>query len=494
MNDKGISYSGNKKLSTVTGQEEIFDTPIQTITGEDIGNEPAINVVNPVEGNFSRSIRVEGGSDGKATSEFNGPVIFNEKVTSTAAKGFEVNSLFLQGNEKVSRKYTIGETSPTIAGNPGDVQYNSNPSSSDYFGWAYTNNSGWVPFGKLGSIESQTGVGVGTAGGSVGFSTLVNFVGTNIDIIPQYNSLAQISTLNFVGPSVSQILNGSNVGSAASNRWGIIPTVENDGAMDIGRYIDFHNADVDASDYTYRLDNSSNGVLQTSGALTVNSNISLTGELNFNGASDKYVDFYTNDGISNYTVYLRLLNNANSQFDSGITLTKGGAVTLFHNNSSKLATSSVGITVTGDVSATTGTFGTVSGTTGTFSGTVSASAISATNGNFTGIITSVNGNFTGIVTATDFASSSDITLKTNIHQIDNALDKVTQIRGVKFEWKENNRPSAGVIAQDIEKVLPELVTGDETKVVNYNGLIGLLIEAIKEQQEQIDILKSQIDK
>ncbi len=495
MNDKGISYSGNKKLSTVTGQEEIFDTPIQTITGEDIGNEPAINVVNPVEGNFSRSIRVEGGSDGKATSEFNGPVIFNEKVTSTASKGFEVNSLFLQGNEKVSRKYTIGETSPTIAGNPGDVQYNSNPSSSDYFGWAYTNNSGWVPFGKLGSIESQTGVGVGTTGGSVGFSTLINFVGTNISIIPQYNSLAQISTLNFVGPSVSQILNGSNVGSSSTNRWGIIPTVENDGAMDIGRYIDFHNADVDASDYTYRLDNSSNGVLQTSGALTVNSNISLTGELNFNGASDKYVDFYTNDGVSNYTVYLRLLNNANSQFDSGITLTKGGAVTLFHNNVSKLATSSVGITVTGDVSATTGTF----------SGTVSASAISATNGNFTGIITSVNGNFTGnitsvngnftgIVTATDFASSSDISLKTNIQEIDNALDKVTQIRGVKFEWKENNRPSAGVIAQDIEKVLPELVTGDETKVVNYNGLIGLLIEAIKEQQEQIDILKSQIDK
>ena len=61
MNDKGISYSGNKKLSTITGREEIFDTPVRTITGEDILSEPAINVVTPVEGIFSRSIKVEGG-------------------------------------------------------------------------------------------------------------------------------------------------------------------------------------------------------------------------------------------------------------------------------------------------------------------------------------------------------------------------------------------------------------------------------------------------
>ena len=79
MNDKGISFSGNRKLSTLTGVEEIFDTPVQTVTGEDIGNNSSINVVSPLEGRFSRSVIVEGGSDNKATSEFNGPVIFNEK-------------------------------------------------------------------------------------------------------------------------------------------------------------------------------------------------------------------------------------------------------------------------------------------------------------------------------------------------------------------------------------------------------------------------------
>ena len=51
----------------------------------------------------------------------------------------------------------------------------------------------------------------------------------------------------------------------------------------------------------------------------------------------------------------------------------------------------------------------------------------------------------------------------------------------------------GVIADTVEKVLPELVTSDDPKTVNYNGLIGLLIEAVKEQQVQITELKSKLD-
>ncbi len=104
MNDKGISYSGNKKLSTITGREEIFDTPIQTITGEDISNLPDLNVISPVEGAFSRSIRVEGGPDAKVASEFNGPLIVNNKITSNSDKGIEAGSLFLQGDATISRK------------------------------------------------------------------------------------------------------------------------------------------------------------------------------------------------------------------------------------------------------------------------------------------------------------------------------------------------------------------------------------------------------
>jgi len=159
MNDKGISYNGNKKLSTVTGQEEIFDTPIQTITGEDISNLQGINVINPIEGLFTRSIRVEGGSDGNATSEFNGPVIFNNKVTSTSTRGMEANSLFLQGDTTVSRKYTVGIATPGLAGNPSDIVYYANPTDGGYVGWIYTVNNDWRRFGSV-SISADASIGI----------------------------------------------------------------------------------------------------------------------------------------------------------------------------------------------------------------------------------------------------------------------------------------------------------------------------------------------
>jgi hypothetical protein len=181
MNDKGISYSGNKRLSSVTGQEEIFDTPVVTVTGEDIGNLPGLNVITPVEGNFSRSIRVEGGPDSKAISEFNGPVVLRGKVTSTSADGLEANSLFLQGDATVSRKYTVGITEPTLSGNPGDIVYLNNPEKGGYVGWIYTLDNEWYRFGNV-SISKDANIGifdaVGIATNEVGTSKLLVGSGT----------------------------------------------------------------------------------------------------------------------------------------------------------------------------------------------------------------------------------------------------------------------------------------------------------------------------
>jgi hypothetical protein len=110
-----------------------------------------------------------------------------------------------------------------------------------------------------------------------------------------------------------------------------------------------------------------------------------------------------------------------------------------------------------------------------------------------GVTITTNGiNVVGVVTATDFNSASDLSLKTNIQPISNPIDKILQINGVTFNWRENNKPSVGIIAQEIEKVFPELVNGENPKTVNYNGLIGLLIEAIKEQQTEINNLKDKL--
>ena len=100
----------------------------------------------------------------------------------------------------------------------------------------------------------------------------------------------------------------------------------------------------------------------------------------------------------------------------------------------------------------------------------------------------------GTITCVDVNSTSDINLKENIHQIKNPLDKIIQINGVGFRWKDSKEEAIGVIAQDIEEVIPELVKiSNGTKTVNYNGLVGVLIEAIKEQQRQIEELKKQIN-
>ena len=65
--------------------------------------------------------------------------------------------------------------------------------------------------------------------------------------------------------------------------------------------------------------------------------------------------------------------------------------------------------------------------------------------------------------------------------------------GVSFTWKEDNRPSIGVIAQEVEKVLPELVSSSDPKTVNYNGFVGVFVECIKELKNEIVEIKKQVE-
>lgn len=94
---------------------------------------------------------------------------------------------------------------------------------------------------------------------------------------------------------------------------------------------------------------------------------------------------------------------------------------------------------------------------------------------------------TGILAATIFQSLSDETQKTDIVDITNAVDTVNQLEGVEFNWIDNNKKSAGVIAQQLESILPHLVetSGSGLKSVNYAGIIGYLIEAVKELSERV---------
>ena len=98
---------------------------------------------------------------------------------------------------------------------------------------------------------------------------------------------------------------------------------------------------------------------------------------------------------------------------------------------------------------------------------------------------------TGTLSATIFSSLSDINYKTNIVTIHDAIDTIKQLNGVSFNWKDNGQKSYGIIAQEIEQILPELVNnGDNKKSVNYAGLIGFLVNAIKELNSRVEYLET----
>ncbi len=112
----------------------------------------------------------------------------------------------------------------------------------------------------------------------------------------------------------------------------------------------------------------------------------------------------------------------------------------------------------------------------------------------------------GDITANSIAGTSDVRFKTNIRSVSSALDKIKQLRGVYFNWNQKAFPEKdfgaqdelGFIAQEVEKIVPEIVIKDKTKdeyrSVKYDKLVALLVEAIKEQQKQINSLKYKVNK
>lgn len=109
----------------------------------------------------------------------------------------------------------------------------------------------------------------------------------------------------------------------------------------------------------------------------------------------------------------------------------------------------------------------------------------------------ITGN--SVVSGTSFANAfiytSDIRLKEDISPIANPLHTLSKLNGVHFTWKESGKKDIGLIAQEVESVLPELVQtkpGSDYKAVKYGNLVALLIEATKSQQKEIRLMKEEI--
>jgi hypothetical protein len=118
----------------------------------------------------------------------------------------------------------------------------------------------------------------------------------------------------------------------------------------------------------------------------------------------------------------------------------------------------------------------------------------ATSGAITEQVSSTKLTFnpsTGLLTTTDYNSSSDMTLKQDFTPIQNPLDIISQLTGFGFTWKDSKQKAFGLSAQEVEKIIPEIVKDrpDGTKGINYMNLTAFLIEAIKDLKQEIEALK-----
>lgn len=133
----------------------------------------------------------------------------------------------------------------------------------------------------------------------------------------------------------------------------------------------------------------------------------------------------------------------------------------------------------------------------TTNATVYPSWVSTTSGNQAVKTSSTKLYFnpsTGQFNATDFNSLSDANKKKDIQTIKSAVSLVGQLRGVTFNWRDTNQAAVGVIAQEVENVLPQVVSTATTgeKSVSYGNIVAVLIEAVKEQQQEINALKQKL--
>jgi len=114
-------------------------------------------------------------------------------------------------------------------------------------------------------------------------------------------------------------------------------------------------------------------------------------------------------------------------------------------------------------------------------------------GNSTGEVFRVEGD--GTVYAHQYLTTSSRRWKENVHELENALDQVTRLRGVSFDWKADGRADIGLIAEEVAEVVPQVVGVDEEGAtgVDYSRLTALLVQAVKEQQGVIGELRAEIE-
>jgi hypothetical protein len=342
------------------------------------------------------------------------------------------------------------------------------------------------------------GIGIGTTGGLVGYGiTFLNLFGAGVSTT-FYEPSVGIATIFFEGGGGGGSISISTVAPTSPNAGDLwyspvyARTFIYYDEVEVGYGTDAYW--IDAAPFNTGIDATLVGVA-FSAASAVSPSLYFAGDVQtgfFSPTPGQFTVVSTGSSILNVNadgVNVTGIVTASAFFGDGSGLTGVGIGSTGSINTVGIITASAFF---GDGSGLTGAGSTVFNDTTTnqeffplftdiTTGTITASGISTSKLTYN--------PSSGEVTAVDFNSTSDFNLKTNIQTVDNALDIVDNLRGVSFEWKENGKKSYGVIAQELEKVLPELVKGNDPKTVSYSGIIGVLIESIKELKKEVEKLK-----
>jgi hypothetical protein len=332
---------------------------------------------------------------------------------------------------------------------------------------------------SVSTLVATTAIGIGstyTTATTLPYPVTINAVGSSPT--PGLSFCIADITANQNGYSQFHLRN-SNTGSNASGD--LVITTDN--GTDTTNFIDLGINNTGFSTSTWTVNGSLDGYLYSS-----NTNFSVGVAF-----TSRYLSFFAGGTLAanekmrmtDTGVGIGTTNTSNTlQVGAGITFNPSGinvtgiiSATSFVGNGSGLT--GAGATLNDDTSTASNMYPVFSSST---SGSLTTAKISSTKLTYN--------PSTGEMTAVNFNSTSDINLKENIKTIENATETIESLRGVSFDWKETGDASYGVIAQELEEVLPELVRKGETKSVNYNGIIGVLIEAVKELKAEIEELKN----
>ena len=259
--------------------------------------------------------------------------------------------------------------------------------------------------------------------------------------------------------------------------WG---TVLNDEVIDLTDFaiagyttISLTAADVSLTANDGSADQARSAMLELSGILTAARTVYLP------AVSKMYVVRNNTSGAYSATV---LVNGG-----TGYAVPQGQAAVIYCDAVSVREAASPLVTQFTSISTGVLTATSTTGTNAAYTGFVSATNITGVNVSVTGTIKAASVSVSGNINAAgEIASQSDERLKSNIKIISGAVDKVKNLQGVTFTFKADNRPSTGLLAQDVQNVMPEAVTQNgDYLYVSYGNLLGLIVEAIKELDKKI---------